>query len=150
MKAPASIAYNRNISLQTTKWAIVDWLRDEHRHGIWRVSDFFEAINILLTGRHTGRTSLHLILLFTRTKYARSKTLLSRIRYNSYAYCRILYWAKDDKSFRSYVASTDSYGYNSHQRVQAAQKTKNGLDLLEEFDKGMKVIESWKVGDEAE
>jgi hypothetical protein len=28
--------------------------------------------------------------------------------------------------------------------------TKNGLDLLEEFDKGMKVIESWKVGDEAE
>jgi len=31
-----------------------------------------------------------------------------------------------------------------------ARKTNNGLDLLEEFDKGMKVIESWKVGDEAE
>jgi hypothetical protein len=36
--------------------------------------------------------------------------------------------------------------------VQAAKPTKNAnsLDLLEEFDKGMKVIESWKVGDEAE
>jgi hypothetical protein len=27
---------------------------------------------------------------------------------------------------------------------------KNRLDLLEEFDKGMNVIESWKIGDEAE
>ena len=40
LKAPASIAYNRNISLQTTRWAIVDWLRDEHRDGIWQVCDF--------------------------------------------------------------------------------------------------------------
>lgn len=46
--------------------------------------------------------------------------------------------------------STNSYQYNPHQRAQATQKTKNGLDLLEEFDKGMKVIEAWKVGDEAE
>ena len=50
----------------------------------------------------------------------------------SYSYCRIL---------------TDSYPKRS---VQAAQETKNGVDLLEEFDKGMKVIESWKVGDEAD
>lgn len=69
----------------------------------------------------------------------------------SYAYCRILDWAKDDRQIRSYVASANSYySYDSHRRVQAPQVTKNGLDLLEEFDKGMKVIESWKVGDEAE
>ena len=82
----------------------------------------------------------------------RQKLLLFYLEYVkiSYAYCRILDWAKNDKSFRSYVASTISYRHNSYQKVQAAQGTKNGLDLLEEFDKGMKVIESWKVGDEAE
>lgn len=67
----------------------------------------------------------------------------------SYAYYRILDWAKTDKSFRSYV-STKPYEYNSYQKDQVAQKTRKGVDLLEEFDKGMKVIESWKVGDEAE
>ncbi|KAH7881130.1 uncharacterized protein C8R40DRAFT_17876 [Lentinula edodes] len=34
-KSNASIHYNRNISLQTTRWAIVDWLKEEHRNGIW-------------------------------------------------------------------------------------------------------------------
>ena len=66
----------------------------------------------------------------------------------SYAYCRILDWAKDDKKFRSYVVPTNPY--HPYQGVQAAQKSRGGLDLLDEFDKGMKVIESWKVGDEAE
>jgi hypothetical protein len=37
VKAPVSIAYNRNISMQTVKWAIVDWLQHKHRHGIWSV-----------------------------------------------------------------------------------------------------------------
>ncbi|KAK7038770.1 hypothetical protein VNI00_010655 [Paramarasmius palmivorus] len=32
---PQSIAYNKNIQTQTTRWAIVDWLRDEHRNGMW-------------------------------------------------------------------------------------------------------------------
>jgi baculoviral IAP repeat-containing protein 6 len=65
----------------------------------------------------------------------------------SYAFCRILDWAKDDNEFRSYAVSTNSYPYDRHQNVQSTRK---GLDLIEEFDKGMKVIESWKVGDEAE
>ncbi|KAH9948225.1 hypothetical protein B0H21DRAFT_258517 [Amylocystis lapponica] len=34
-KSAKSIAYNRNISVETTRWAIVDWLKDEHRDGIW-------------------------------------------------------------------------------------------------------------------
>lgn len=35
--SPASQAYNRNVSLQTTRWAIVEWLKDEHKDGIWGV-----------------------------------------------------------------------------------------------------------------
>ena len=62
---------------------------------------------------------------------------------------RILDWHQDDSQIRSYVAPTNPY--LSHQGVQATQKTNGkGFDLLEEFDKGMKVIESWNVGDEAE
>jgi len=32
---PASIQYNRNIELQTVRWAMVEWLKDEHRGGLW-------------------------------------------------------------------------------------------------------------------
>ncbi|RDB28691.1 hypothetical protein Hypma_016004 [Hypsizygus marmoreus] len=35
LKAPASIAYNRDVSLNTVRWAIVEWLQDEHLNGIW-------------------------------------------------------------------------------------------------------------------
>ena len=35
--AAVSQSYNRNISLQTARWAIVDWLKDKHRDGIWGV-----------------------------------------------------------------------------------------------------------------
>jgi tRNA (Thr-GGU) A37 N-methylase len=90
------------------------------------------------------------ISLFTRKKYARSNPISLEYVKISYVYCRILDWYKDDSQIRSYVASSRSDEYNPRQKVQAAQKTKNGVDLLEEFDKGMKVIESWKVGDEAE
>ncbi|KAI0828834.1 hypothetical protein BC628DRAFT_1408922 [Trametes gibbosa] len=31
----ASIDYNKNIMLQTTRWAIVDWLQDKHKRGLW-------------------------------------------------------------------------------------------------------------------
>ncbi|OSX67171.1 hypothetical protein POSPLADRAFT_1129859 [Postia placenta MAD-698-R-SB12] len=31
----ASINYNRNISMQTVRWGMVEWLKDEHKDGIW-------------------------------------------------------------------------------------------------------------------
>ncbi|KAF9469734.1 hypothetical protein BDZ94DRAFT_1328678 [Collybia nuda] len=34
--AQVSIAYNRDVSLNTVRWAIVDWLRDEYKNGIWK------------------------------------------------------------------------------------------------------------------
>ena len=38
----ASIAYNKDICAKTVKWAIVDWLRDDKRKGIWRVKPLYE------------------------------------------------------------------------------------------------------------
>ena len=32
-----SIDYNRNICLQTVRWAMVDWLDDVHVNGLWGV-----------------------------------------------------------------------------------------------------------------
>ncbi|KAJ7729238.1 hypothetical protein DFH07DRAFT_850323 [Mycena maculata] len=34
--APVSVAYNKEISLQTCRWAIVDWLNAKHQDGIWK------------------------------------------------------------------------------------------------------------------
>ncbi|KAJ6601347.1 hypothetical protein DFH09DRAFT_1127533 [Mycena vulgaris] len=35
-KAKVSIDYNRQISLQTCRWAMVEWLDDAHKNGIWK------------------------------------------------------------------------------------------------------------------
>ncbi|KAF8240745.1 hypothetical protein L208DRAFT_1383663 [Tricholoma matsutake] len=35
VKAPESIAYNKEISMNTVRWAVVDWLNDAHRDSIW-------------------------------------------------------------------------------------------------------------------
>lgn len=40
VSAAVSISYNRNVSLQTVRWAMVEWLKDEHRDGIWGVRAF--------------------------------------------------------------------------------------------------------------
>ena len=46
LQSHVSIEYNRNISLQTVRWAIVDWLKEEHRNGIWGVR---RSLALLLT-----------------------------------------------------------------------------------------------------
>ncbi|KAJ7508602.1 hypothetical protein B0H11DRAFT_1848236 [Mycena galericulata] len=35
-KAQVSIAYNREIALQTCRWAMTEWLKDEYKDGIWK------------------------------------------------------------------------------------------------------------------
>lgn len=72
VNAPVSISYNRNISMQTLKWAIVDWLQHKHRHGIWSVRPFPSVCSFIwLWG--VFRTSLNHTFLYSRTKFADSK-----------------------------------------------------------------------------
>ncbi|KAF9567848.1 hypothetical protein CPC08DRAFT_626320 [Agrocybe pediades] len=112
LKAPVSISYNREISLQTVRWAIVDWLDDKHRDGIWRD----------VIASH-----------FTHRK--------DKIRQ------QIVEWNKTDPSIRSYVSK--GYGKPSAaprrggKGKAAVKPTQSGMDLLDEFDKGIKVIEAW-------
>jgi len=37
-KSSQSISYNEATCLQTVRWATVEWLKEEHRSGIWAVS----------------------------------------------------------------------------------------------------------------
>lgn len=46
LKAPQSIKYNQNVSLNTVRWAMVDWLKDEHRDGIWKVNTLYIALSM--------------------------------------------------------------------------------------------------------
>ncbi|KDR85653.1 hypothetical protein GALMADRAFT_218749 [Galerina marginata CBS 339.88] len=117
LKAPVSIDYNRNISLQTTRWAIVDWLDDKHRHGIWQ--------DVIAS---------HFIIRKDKIRQ------------------QIMEWSKKDPAVRAYTSTSYQEDYY-HQGIQhpSTKKTaaKTGIDLLERFDKGIKVIESWNLtGDE--
>lgn len=37
IEKPASVAYNKNVALQTVRWAMVEWMTDEVRQGLWAV-----------------------------------------------------------------------------------------------------------------
>ncbi|KAJ8702055.1 hypothetical protein PTI98_000804 [Pleurotus ostreatus] len=57
-KCQASIDYNKELANSTTVWAILDWLRDEHRNGIWAdviVSHF--TIRSAQTRAHIARVA---------------------------------------------------------------------------------------------
>lgn len=111
VNSPVSISYNRNISMQTLKWAIVDWLQDKHRHGIW--SDVIKS---------------HFSIL---------KAKIRR---------QIVEWSAIEPGIRSYSSTAQYYSY-SHNAAQP-KKGSSGVDLIEEFDKGMRVIESWNIGND--
>ncbi|KAJ3510746.1 hypothetical protein NLJ89_g4497 [Agrocybe chaxingu] len=123
VKAPVSIAYNRDICGHTTRRAIVDWLKDEHKNGIWR-----DVI------------------------YSHFTIRKDKIRQ------QIVEWSKSAPQIRAYsAASTQAYCIQPFSSGPIAnygqghnQKPSKGLDLLEEYDKGIKIIDTWKTGDEAE
>ena len=54
LKNASSIAYNNNIQVQTTRWAILDWLKDSHKEGMWTVSTIFSDMMIPEAHRRTA------------------------------------------------------------------------------------------------
>jgi len=147
VKAPVSLAYNRNISIQTVKWAIVDWLQDKHHHGIWSVHPFPSFLSIYLT---ISRTSSNLTFLYSRTKFADSKLSSSP----SVLECRsppfrIVEWSATEPGIRSYSTSAQCNPYiYPHNAAPHPQNGSKGADLMEEFDKGIRIIESWEIGND--
>jgi hypothetical protein len=50
-KSLLSIAYNKNIAVQTVRWAMVEWLKDENKTSIWAVSFRLAAFFLTLSTR---------------------------------------------------------------------------------------------------
>ena len=46
MDSPASIAYDREVRLQTVRVAICDWMVPEKRTSMWKVRSLFEGLTI--------------------------------------------------------------------------------------------------------
>ncbi|RXW24586.1 hypothetical protein EST38_g1275 [Candolleomyces aberdarensis] len=122
LKHPMSINYNRDASLQTVRWAMVDWFKEEHSNGVWR--DVIKC---------------HFIL---RKDQIRKQ---------------IDAWAKDDRRMNDYHASLRSSRMSGKTAIGAVYKGFLGLrlpplpvpsqapnmDLVAEFDAGMKRVEVW-------
>ncbi|KAJ2934304.1 hypothetical protein H1R20_g2756, partial [Candolleomyces eurysporus] len=125
LKHPMSINYNRDASLQTVRWAMVDWFKEEYSNGVWR--DVIKS---------------H----FTLRK--------DQIRKQIDA------WAKDDRRMNDYHASLRSSGMSGKTAIGAVYKGFLGLrlpplpvpsqtpniDLVAEFDAGMRRVEAWPSG----
>jgi hypothetical protein len=72
-KAQVSINYNREICLQTCRWAITEWLKDKYKAGIWKASRRV-LFSYIVTEKISIRTSSLHILPFEKTRYARSES----------------------------------------------------------------------------
>ncbi|PPQ71650.1 hypothetical protein CVT24_007841 [Panaeolus cyanescens] len=113
----ASIGYNRNICKQTIRWAIVDWLKTEHQNGIWR-------------------------------DVIASHFMIHRVKIRQ----QIVDWIASVPEICAYTADVHPHAYYGPGPAAPGYRTTNhlhnrtaGRNLLDDFDKGMKLIESWKT-----
>ncbi|KAJ2918356.1 hypothetical protein MD484_g2061, partial [Candolleomyces efflorescens] len=98
---PASISYNRDRALQTVRWAMVDWFKEEHRNGVWK--------NVIKSH-------------FTLRKDQIRKQITA--------------WAQDDRRMNDYHASL-------RMPEMLGMPVTPGMDLVAEFDAGMRQVEAW-------
>ncbi|KAF9074993.1 hypothetical protein BDP27DRAFT_1443929 [Rhodocollybia butyracea] len=116
----ASVMYNRNIALQTTRWAIVAWLSDENRDGVWG-----EVIASHFTIRKEKiRKQLHDWATQDPQMHAYSGTTYSRYAYSSYA--------DFGGKYQSMIP-----------QLPGVTPLAQGMDLIKEFDSRLIAVEKW-------
>ncbi|RDX42971.1 hypothetical protein OH76DRAFT_1410606 [Lentinus brumalis] len=170
----ASQEYNKNIRAQTTRWAIVEWLKDEHKDGVWG-----EVIASHFLTRHDAiRTCL--------VDWAKHQTNIRKYGPSAGAYALYPSFGgaslpmggddypgdeydedgEDDDEFGGYefdlgpvpppydegvvqdAASHAPYAASLLERAKADVGARPGeMDLLDEFDKGIQRVRGWKLGD---
>jgi hypothetical protein len=68
--------------------------------------------------------------------------------YNLHSF-RIVEWSAAEPGIRSYSTSAQyNPNNNPYNSAPQPQKGSQGADLIEEFDKGIRVIESWEIGND--
>ncbi|KZV61607.1 hypothetical protein PENSPDRAFT_643229 [Peniophora sp. CONT] len=117
---PASISYNKNISAQTTRWAIVDWMKPENRTSIW-----------------ADVIAMHFSIRKTKVRATIEGWSQSIPAIQNYT----------PSAGRSIYGEEMFYDPNALHRRTAPKKlppAPKGIDLLEMFDEGITQIESWQ------
>ncbi|KII94003.1 hypothetical protein PLICRDRAFT_695066 [Plicaturopsis crispa FD-325 SS-3] len=121
-KSAVSIAYNKNIALQTVRYGIVEWLKAEHKHGLW--AD-------VIASHFTIRKNL------IRRRIQEWAAQDPRIQQYSVA-----------STGTAGMAGTDPYHSHHHGRGKGKQTDGAQLqttDLLAEYDLGIQRVQGWPV-----
>ncbi|KAF7792547.1 hypothetical protein EIP86_003588 [Pleurotus ostreatoroseus] len=130
---PGSVEYNRTASANTVRWAIVEWLKNEHRNGIWSVS-ISKSIE----------------------KWAKSDPRIRNFTPQSaYRLPGFPIPINPHMSVMDTLPMTESFAWmglpppyaplQPHQPPKAPAQPANssGMDLLSAFDKGIQTIRTW-------
>ncbi|TBU46163.1 hypothetical protein BD309DRAFT_954744 [Dichomitus squalens] len=159
----ASIEYNKNICMHTTRWAIVDWVKDEHKHGIWaeviasHFSTRYDTIKKCIQEWAKTQPNIRKYLTYTG-----GNLYGGALAYSPIIMPPSLLHADPEISALGGVAppypdASSSHGstaslLSSHANrdgrgKQPALSTSKPMDLLEEFDTGVKRVQKWKFGE---
>ncbi|KAI0323038.1 hypothetical protein OF83DRAFT_1048195 [Amylostereum chailletii] len=134
LKSPSSIAYNKNICLQNVKWAMVEWMTDEHRNGLWRdvIANHFSIRKSAI------RTTIE--------EWAKTQPFIhnySTAAGGTYGGYDGMFSIYDPALIHSALQSgSASYAAGRYARP-ATLNPKSGTDLLAEFDAGVERVEGW-------
>lgn len=136
----ASINYNRNISMQTVRWGMVEWLKDEHKDGIWAdvIASHFTIRNVKIR---------KCILEWAKAEPGiRSHSVASSVpSYGPYSVTTVVP-AKPGPSGSSFLsqAGQDLYAGAASLLQKVSPLAPGIMDLVAEYDKGIERIQKWK------
>ncbi|KAG7094415.1 hypothetical protein E1B28_008014 [Marasmius oreades] len=147
LKKPASISYNRNVEAQTSRWAIVDWLKDEHKDGLWaeviaahfliRKDEIREQLHKWTSDNPSIMSySSSRVGTFTLTAYSNSPTGPNLGTDSSNGFQVV-------KSGSPNGSGPMSVSNGSHVPTHNLISTTGVINLIRGFDDGIKTIERW-------
>jgi len=139
---PSSIAYNKNISVQTTRWAIVDWLHDKHQDSIWT--------DVIASHFTIREDKIRKSILAWAKDEPRIRKLTASAAYQGEDYLDDLPDDTDDELFDALGSSAHMVPppYSRRGGRAASSAASASRDLLEEFHQGIKTIAAWKSAQE--
>ncbi|THH23238.1 hypothetical protein EUX98_g7941 [Antrodiella citrinella] len=153
---PQSQSYNKNVCLQTMRWAIVDWLKDEHKDGIW--GDVIAFHFTILENKIRARYVFDPPSLSLSSAHPTNLTPPS---------LRIQVSAKQDRTFHAYTtaptyASASNFDQHmlmhfSHTMIEGmagmgrgargrgkAVQVEGGIDLVAMWEEGVTRVRAWE------
>ncbi|KAL7285064.1 hypothetical protein ACG7TL_000155 [Trametes sanguinea] len=138
---PASVAYNQELAKETIRWAIVDWLNDKHRDGLWGSSSILDwaarapVIRRYRAGpEHKPHVPMGVLDVANHPPYPSAENFQPSLAGTGGYY----------GGASAGVAWQDPFP-SAHRAGPAPANGRREIDLLDEFDKGIKRVAAWKL-----